>query len=443
MTKEENWFSNVKTRSSEITNKYFPQRQLVLRTDGKLAYLRVSKGMQMSLAVSAFALFSWGAFTTTTHFLHNGDLLAKDKEVLSVQVAYRSLLTEIKEYQAKFTDISSELEANHTMMVGLAQNDAQDLDKETLKNKDKLVSAEAARKEAQIARLHLNTQLISIEDSMRELANRNYSLKGDLSSKEFDLQTALGERNAARLQKVRLEEKLRQTEIQVARLNHSQEDLVRRVTDQTNEEISDLESILTMAGLDPDKMLDALSQSGNAAGGPFIAASRKDEQYVHSAEQAQKAKVDNQLVRWKGLQHIKQTLPLAQPLDYYYISSRFGKRSDPVNKRWAVHYGLDMAASKKSPIYVTAPGKVSFVGWKGNYGRFIVIDHGNGIETRYGHMHKTLVKKGQEVDYRTKIGLVGNTGRSTGAHLHYEIRVNGKNVDPYKFITAGRNVFQG
>ena len=136
-------------------------------------------------------------------------------------------------------------------------------------------------------------------------------------------------------------------------------------------------------------------------------------------------------------------MPLAQPLDYYYISSRYGKRRDPVNKRWAVHYGLDMAASKKSPVYVTAPGKVTFVGWKGNYGNFIMVDHGNGIETRYGHLHKILVKKGDTVDYRTKIGLVGSTGRSTGAHLHYEVRVNGTNVDPFKFIKAGRNVFQG
>ncbi len=72
-----------------------------------------------------------------------------------------------------------------------------------------------------------------------------------------------------------------------------------------------------------------------------------------------------------------------------------------------------------------------------------MVDHGNGIETRYGHLHKILVKKGDTVDYRTKIGLVGSTGRSTGAHLHYEVRVNGTNVDPFKFIKAGRNVFQG
>lgn len=443
MIKAKNWFENLKNRTTETTDKYFPERQLVLRTDGDLRYIRASKRLQMSLAASACALLGWTAFTSATHFLHDGELLAKDKEVLGVQVAYRSLLIEVKEYQNKFSSINSELEANHTMMVGLAKNDSQGLDSATLKNKDKLVSAEAARKEAQIARIHLNTQLVSIEDSMRELADHNYSLKGDLSLKEMDLQTALAERNTARLQKERLEDKLLQAEIKVARLNHTQENLVRRVTDQTNEEISDIESTLSIAGLNANKMLSALNKQGIASGGPFIAALHTDEQLVQTAEQIQQAKVDNQFARLQGLKHIKQSLPLAQPLDYYYISSRYGKRSDPVNKRWAVHYGLDMAASKKSPVYVTAPGKVKFVGWKGNYGRFIVVEHGNGIETRYGHLHKTLIKKGDAVGYRTKIGLVGNTGRSTGAHLHYEIRVNGKNVDPYKFIKAGRNVFQG
>jgi len=426
----------LKQRTIEITDKYFPERQLVLRTDGDLKYLEISKRLQMTTAACVFGLLSWTAFTSTTHFLHDGELVEKDKEILSVQVAYRSLLTEVSEYQNKFTNISDELEANHTRLVA-------SIDPKTLKNKDKLVTAEAARKEAQIARKHLNRQLLSIEESMRELASRNYTLKDDLSLKEMDLQTALAERNTARLQKKRLEEKLRKIEIEMAKLNHTQEDLIKRVSDQANEEISDIEATLTLAGLDPDEMLNNLDQDNTASGGPFIAAVSKDGQATEEAEKIKLGMVDRHLSRWQGLQHIRQSLPLAQPLDYYYISSRYGKRRDPVNKRWAVHYGLDMAASKKSPVYVTAPGKVKFVGWKGNYGRFIVIDHGNGIETRYGHLHKTLVKKGETVDFRKKIGLVGNTGRSTGAHLHYEIRVNDKNVDPYKFIKAGRNVFQG
>jgi len=436
MSNSETRYRSFVEKTKEFTDKHFPERQLVLRTDGDVKYFCISKRFQMTVSAGVLAFLSWSTFTSATHFMHDSELLAKDKEILSVQVAYRSLLSEVTEYQNKFTNISNELEANHSKLVA-------SLDQNILENKDRLVSAEAARKEAQVARRQLNSQLHSIEESMRELANRNYSLKGDLSLKEMDLQTALAERNTARLQKQRIEEKLRAAEIKMAHLNQSQEELIKRVSDQASEEIADIENILTIAGLDPDKMLSNMDQDTTASGGPFIAATGKTTDEMPAPEEIQLNAIDRHLARWQGLQGIRQSLPLAQPLDYYYISSRYGKRRDPVNKRWAVHYGLDMAASKKSPVYVTAPGKVTFVGWKGNYGNFIMVDHGNGIETRYGHLHKILVKKGDTVDYRTKIGLVGSTGRSTGAHLHYEVRVNGTNVDPFKFIKAGRNVFQG
>jgi murein DD-endopeptidase MepM/ murein hydrolase activator NlpD len=135
-------------------------------------------------------------------------------------------------------------------------------------------------------------------------------------------------------------------------------------------------------------------------------------------------------------------IPFAAPLSSYRITSRFGKRRDPKNKKWSAHYGLDMASSRKSNVYAPSMGVVKFAGWKGNYGRLIVIDHGAGIKTRYGHLDRFFVKKGQKVKLRQKIGLLGNSGRTTGAHLHYEVVFNGKSKNPSNFIKAGQNVFQ-
>ena len=101
-----------------------------------------------------------------------------------------------------------------------------------------------------------------------------------------------------------------------------------------------------------------------------------------------------------------------------------------------------MTAPKKTSVYSTAPGVVTFAGWKGRYGKLVEITHGNGIKTRYGHLHKLLVKRGAKVKYRDKIALLGNTGRSTGAHLHYEVVVKGKPRNPALFIKAGRYVLQ-
>ena len=107
-----------------------------------------------------------------------------------------------------------------------------------------------------------------------------------------------------------------------------------------------------------------------------------------------------------------------------------------------MHYGLDLAGWRKAPVYSTAPGTVVFSGRKGRYGKMVEIDHGNGILTRYGHLFKTHVRKGQKLGHRHKIGLLGSTGRSTGPHVHYEILFNGKQLDPLKFIKAGRHVFK-
>ncbi len=147
--------------------------------------------------------------------------------------------------------------------------------------------------------------------------------------------------------------------------------------------------------------------------------------------------------RWDGLQRVIRRLPLASPVDHYYVASSFGKRRDPLNKKWSVHRGVDLAGQMRQKIRSVAPGRVKYASWKGRFGRYIEIDHGHGIITRYGHLRRLKVKRGQLVTHRQLIGLLGSSGRSTGPHLHYEILVNGKHVDPIKFVNAGTNVFKG
>jgi murein DD-endopeptidase MepM/ murein hydrolase activator NlpD len=93
-------------------------------------------------------------------------------------------------------------------------------------------------------------------------------------------------------------------------------------------------------------------------------------------------------------------------------------------------------------VLATAPGTVVFAGWRGGYGWMVEIDHGLGVRTRYGHLKKLLVTKGQKVGFRDKIGLLGTTGRSTGPHVHYEVIFEGRPRNPMKFITAGKYIFK-
>jgi murein DD-endopeptidase MepM/ murein hydrolase activator NlpD len=131
-----------------------------------------------------------------------------------------------------------------------------------------------------------------------------------------------------------------------------------------------------------------------------------------------------------------ETAPFANPLQSSFrYTSGFGMR-------WGrMHKGTDFAAPYGTPIHVTAEGTVTHAGWQSGYGRLIKVRHANGIETRYAHLAKIRVKVGQKVSRGAVIGDMGNSGRSTGTHLHYEVRVNGRAINPMTFIKAGQDVF--
>ncbi len=131
-------------------------------------------------------------------------------------------------------------------------------------------------------------------------------------------------------------------------------------------------------------------------------------------------------------------LPHGSPARGKSISSRFGGRKDPFTGRTAMHSGLDFRAQRGSPIRATAEGLVVKAGKNGGYGKMVEIDHGNGLTTRYAHMSRILVKKGDRVPRGYKIGKVGSTGRSTGPHLHYEVRRNGQSLNPIHYVRLGK-----
>jgi murein DD-endopeptidase MepM/ murein hydrolase activator NlpD len=137
-------------------------------------------------------------------------------------------------------------------------------------------------------------------------------------------------------------------------------------------------------------------------------------------------------------QHILDITPSIWPADSRNITSTFGVRSDPLTGRAALHSGLDLGGDRGDPIYAAADGVVTLSEQRYPYGNNIIIDHGRGIETRYLHLNKRLVEVGDTVKKGQLIGELGNTGRSTGPHLHYEVIINGENVDPMPYIKEDR-----
>jgi murein DD-endopeptidase MepM/ murein hydrolase activator NlpD len=226
-------------------------------------------------------------------------------------------------------------------------------------------------------------------------------------------------------------------------LSEAQQSVVDRLIERTLADIEALEKTVALTELDFEAVMDRTKIEPMSQGGPFlpiaIPVNRSNPAHFQSAM----GLLDLHLDRWEALNKAVRQIPLAAPLDEYRISSRYGIRTDPVNGKRAKHDGLDLKAPRRTLIFSPASGTVVFAGWKGHYGRVVEIDHGNGIHTLYAHLHKILVEKGEVVEASDRIGLVGNSGRTTGPHLHYEIQVDGRPTDPLKFLRAGKRTVQG
>ena len=133
-------------------------------------------------------------------------------------------------------------------------------------------------------------------------------------------------------------------------------------------------------------------------------------------------------------------IPFKPPMLYFYISSDYGNRNHPKTGKTSFHHGVDMAGTWQENVRVTAPGTVIYAGSEGSFGKVVRVQHDFGIVTTYAHLARITVKLGDYIGENHVIGKMGNTGRSAGAHLHYEIRINNKSIDPVKFMTVGREI---
>jgi murein DD-endopeptidase MepM/ murein hydrolase activator NlpD len=190
-------------------------------------------------------------------------------------------------------------------------------------------------------------------------------------------------------------------------------------------------------GLNPGTMLAALDDR-SAQGGPFIALATSTDGSVDPRFARLAASLAQMNVLERGLAGI----PQFSPASHNFITSGFGYRSDPINGTGAFHAGLDFRGPIGAPIYAAAKGVVSFAGVRSGYGNCVEIDHGNGLKTRYAHMSHIAATVGQAVAAGNVIGAIGSTGRSTGPHLHFEVRINDRPVNPRPFLEAATHVFE-
>ncbi|RWA74842.1 peptidoglycan DD-metalloendopeptidase family protein [Mesorhizobium sp.] len=188
---------------------------------------------------------------------------------------------------------------------------------------------------------------------------------------------------------------------------------------------------LEAAGLPVDAELDK-----NDVGGPLVPL---DSSLIFDSKVKE---LDEALDALDQIKKEARKLPLTNPAPGHAVTSPFGVRTDPILGTAALHTGMDFRAPIGMPAKVTAAGIVTKAGWNGGYGRMVEVDHGNGFATRYGHLSEIDVAVGQKLAAGDVIGKTGSSGRSTGPHLHYEVRHDGEAVDPLRFLAVGKKVAQ-
>jgi murein DD-endopeptidase MepM/ murein hydrolase activator NlpD len=225
-----------------------------------------------------------------------------------------------------------------------------------------------------------------------------------------------------------------------------------------NRVAKDIRTALAIAGLPADEFAIPASARGNAkaatrstarleakasaraeanSGGPFVPLPADNSAFARRALLLEAALESSENLR-RMLPHVPLRQPLAGAIE---VTSGFGPRIDPFYGRAALHTGIDLLDEYGAPVRATAAGRIVVAGPSGGYGNMVEIDHGNGLSTRYAHLSAILVQPDQEVDAGAIVGRVGSSGRSTGAHLHYETRIGGEPVDPERLIRAGAQLF--
>ena len=223
----------------------------------------------------------------------------------------------------------------------------------------------------------------------------------------------------------------------LARMEARQLAFVEGLTRLADRRSASAEQAIRKLGLDPRGMLAAMDDR-RAQGGPLLRLATS----ADGSLDPRFRRLGLSLARMDALQRGLQGIPQVLPASLQFISSGFGYRADPIDGSAAFHPGLDFRGPIGAPIYAAAKGRVSFVGRRSGYGNCVEITHGNGLVTRYAHMSAFRTRLDRTVDAGEVIGAIGSTGRSTGPHLHFEVRIHDQPVNPRPFLEVAPHVLE-
>ena len=425
--------------------RYFPERRVFLRSDNDTRFIRLKPGSQLIAFLGVSAVVAWTIIATAVLLMDSigsGNFREQAKRDQRTYEARLNALEAERNTRAEEAATAQERFNSALKQISTMQSDllASETRRRELETGIEVIQSTLRRtmKERDAAREESEGLALALRDSAPDtLADK----EGMGTEATLETLTAALSDTARQRDKISNDAELALLEAdemaaQIQLMKDQNDQIFRQLEDAMTISVEPLDKMFTAAGMDTDNMLDTVRRGYSGQGGPLmpLSFSTRGEEPTPDAMRANR--ILNQLDRLNLYRIAAQKAPFALPVkSTFRFTSGFGMR-------WGrMHSGTDFASKHGTPIYATADGVVIHAEWLSGYGRLVKIQHEFGIETRYAHMSRIRVKKGQRVSRGERIGDMGSTGRSTGTHLHYEVRVGGKAVNPMIYIKAARNVF--
>lgn len=435
--------SRLAIRIHTLLERFFPERRLFLRSEEDTRFIRLRPSTQLLAFFGGTSIIAWTIIATAillmdsigagnfreqarrdqqTYELRLNDLSverdARTEEALAAQQRFNSALDQISAMQSELLTSESrrrELETGIDVIQSTLRR--------TMKERESALSEVRGLRDVAHQNTPADTAASPLSDEM--MATLSTVLAETAQERDQVLDDARTALEAAR-----------EMQLEMALMDEKNDQIFRQLEDAMTISVEPLETMFKAAGMDTDALLKEVRRGYNGQGGPLMPLAFSTKGGDLTPETVRANSLLDQMDQLNMYRIAAETLPFSSPLkSAFRYTSGYGMR-------WGrMHKGTDFAARHGTPIYATADGVVIHADWLSGYGRLVKIKHEFGIETRYAHMAKIRVKVGQRVSLGDHIGDMGNSGRSTGTHLHYEVRQNGSAVNPMKFIKAGRNVF--
>lgn len=431
-------------------SRLFPERRVILRSESGARYFRLSPFGQAAGAALALGLLGWTGYASLMLAETSLRAAAATGRLAVTEAAYEARIARLEGRTFRMAEALSEargdahraldhLSAQHETLTN-AMSSEREIAARLQSQQSRLVSLASEHDGAMKICEATERRVAGLERQLSERTEEAARLAETLAALNDTVSDVATARDDAAETTQTLVLRVDELSSEITERAERQTRLFAQLEDAATLSLGSLESVFERSGVQLEPILDAVRREAGGSGGPFIPADEVEALSPDAESAPRLAALMGTLERVNLLRIAAERMPFARPVGAARFTSGFGYRKDPKNGRAALHSGIDFAAGRGTPIFATAEGRVAFAGWRRGYGKVVEIEHAFGYETVYAHLSVVRVKVGDRIARGDRIGDMGSTGRSTGTHLHYEVRVGGKPVNPLKYIEAARNV---